>query len=371
MKWGARMRGARIFVFLFLALGACTLPRGAAIDSEILREADSGQDTFAVVPVTRAALPQISKWPVTGWSGSYRWLSEGSGPGSAYIKPGDRINLVIWDNQDTSLLTSPGQPATNLPDIGVSPAGTIFVPYVGEVRINGMTQSQARLEVQDALGTISQSAQVQLQVVAGHANTVDMVSGVARPGSIALQSRKVSLLSLIAQSGGIAANLKNPLLRLVRGAKTYEIRADDLFANARRNITMRGGDKVIIKEDDRYFTALGATGAEELIYFDREQITALEALSMAGGLQDSRANLQGVLILREYPEGATAPPRQYGPEMRQVIFTFDLTSADGLFAARKFRVNPKDTVIATESPIGPANTVVSLVAGLLNIRARL
>lgn len=365
------MRSARIFVLIFLTLGACTLPRGAAIDSEVLKEADRSQATFSVVPVTRAALSEISRWPVTGWSGSYRWLSDGGGPGSAYIKPGDRINLVIWDSQDTSLLTSPGQPATNLPDLEVSPSGTIFVPYVGEVHVNGMAQTQARLEVQDALSTISQSSQVQLQVIAGQANTVDMVSGVARPGSIALQDRKVSLLSLIAQTGGIAENLKNPLVRLVRGAKTYEIRADDLFSNARRNITMRGGDKVIIEEDDRYFVALGATGNEELVYFDREQITALEALSMVGGLQDSRANLQGVLILREYPEGATAPPRQYGPEMRQVIFTFDLTSADGLFAARNFQVNPNDTVIATESPVGPANTVVSLVAALLNIRAKL
>ncbi len=365
------MRALRILAIAFWVLGACTLPRGAAIDREVLREAKSGPATFTVVPVTRASLPGISKWPVTGWSGGYRWLSGGGGPGSAYIKAGDRINLVVWDSQDTSLLTSPGQPATNLPDIEVSPAGTIFVPYVGEVRVNGMTQSQARLEVQDALRTISQSAQVQLQVVAGQGNTVDMVSGVAKPGSVALQNRSVTLLSLIAQSGGISSALKNPLVRLVRGRNTYEIRAEDLFSSARRNITMRGGDKVIIEEDDRYFVALGATGTEELVYFDREHITTLEALSMVGGLQDSRANLQGILILREYPEGATSPPRENGPVLRQVIFTFDLTTADGLFAARKFRVNPNDTVIATESPVGPARTVISMVGALLGINAQL
>ena len=365
------MRAAHILAVAFLALGACSLPRGAAIDREVLHEADSTQTTFLVVPVTRASLPNIAKWPVTGWSGSYRWLSGGGGPGSAYIRPGDLINLVVWDSQDTSLLTSPGQPATTLSNLQVSPSGTIFVPYVGEVRINGMTQSQARLEVQDALSTISQSAQVQLQVEAGQANTVDMVTGVARPGSVALQSRRVTLLSLIAQSGGISSTLKNPLVRLVRGNNTYEIRADDLFSNARRNITMRGGDKVIIEEDDRYFVALGATGSEELVYFDREHITTLEALSMVGGLQDNRANLQSILILREYPEGATSPPREFGPEKRQVIFTFDLTSADGLFAARKFRINPNDTVIATESPVGPARTVLSMVSSLLGVRARL
>jgi len=47
--------------------------------------------------------------------------------------------------------------------------------------------------------------------------------------------------------------------------------------------------------------------------------------------------------------------------MQQVVFTFDLTSADGLFAARNFRINPNDTVLATESPITMAQTVFSLV----------
>ncbi len=365
------MSQARLLLIAFLALSACSLPRGVAIDREILRESASTESSFSVVAVTRASLPEIAKWPVTGWSGAYRWLSGGGGPGSAYIRPGDRVSLVVWDSQDTSLLTSPGQPATNLPNLEVSPAGTIFVPYVGEVRINGMTPSQARSEVQDALSTISQSAQVQLQVTPGQANTVDMVSGVARPGSVALHGRRVTLLSLIAQSGGIIPALKNPLVRLIRNGHSYEIRADELFSNARRDITMRGGDRVIIEEDERYFVAFGATGKEQLVPFDRERITALEALSMVGGLQDARANLKGVLILREYPEGATSPPRAHGPEKRQVIFTFDLTSADGLFAARNFRVNPRDTVIATESPVGPARSVIAFVDSLLNIATKL
>ncbi len=356
---------------IFLAVGACSLPRGAAINREILSGSEDASSAFSVVPVTRATLPIIAKWPATGWNGSYRWLRGDGAPGSAYIKPGDIIDLAVWDNQDTSLLTGPGQNVANITGVKVSPAGTIFVPYVGDIRINGMTESQARLEVQDAISAISQSAQVQMTVSAGQGNTVDMVSGVQKPGRIALDNRSVSLLSAIAQSGGIDTSLNNPLVRLLRNGQTYQIRAEELFANPGRNVTLRGGDKIIIEEDDRYFVALGATGNEKIVNFDRETITALEALSMAGGLADNRANLKGVLILREYPASATAAQRENGPEKQQVIFTFDLTSADGLFAARKFRVNPGDTVIATESAIGPANTVMSLVAGLLNIRAKL
>lgn len=44
-----------------------------------------------------------------------------------------------------------------------------------------------------------------------------------------------------------------------------------------------------------------------------------------------------------------------------MVFAFDLTSADGLFAARKFEIEPGDTVLATESPVNNARTILGLV----------
>ncbi|HBQ35876.1 MAG TPA: polysaccharide biosynthesis protein, partial [Rhodobacteraceae bacterium] len=42
----------------------------------------------------------------------------------------------------------------------------------------------------------------------------------------------------------------------------------------------------------------------------------------------------------------------------------DLTSADGLFAARKFKINPNDTILATESPVNVTRKVLSLVGAV-------
>lgn len=361
------MRILAFFVLVFLTLSACSLPRGAAINSEILRQSSQENPTFSVVPVNRETLEEISQWVVTGWAGQYRWLDSRRGPASGIIKAGDTIDLVIWDSQQDSLLTGPGQTSTNISGLRVSPSGSIFLPYVGEVYVRGLTPSRAREDVQAAIAGISLSAQVQLRVKPGQENVVDIVTGVTRPGQVPLAGRNITILSVIAESGGISPALENPLVRLVRGNQTYEIRADELLSNATRNITMRGGDKVIIEEDDRYFVGLGATGSEKLVYFDREHITTIEALSMLGGLADARANLQGILVLREYPEGATIAHRDHGPDLTQVIFTFDLTTADGLFAARQFRVNPNDTVIATESPVGPAKTAISLVLGVIGV----
>ena len=119
-------------------------------------------------------------------------------------------------------------------------------------------------------------------------------------------------------------------------------------------------------EDDRSFIALGATGREELVHFEQEQLTTLEALALVGGLSDNRADLNGLLILREYPTSELRNDIS-GPQKDQVVFSFDLTSADGLFAARKFLVNPDDVVIATESPITSARTILGLIGSVIGV----
>lgn len=359
-----------ITVFGVTLLSSCTLPRGAALSSEILNEKDTENPTIDVVSVRRANLEALSKWPTTGWHGHYHWLAANRGPKGPVIRSGDRIDLVIWDSQENSLLTNPAEKTVSMTGLTVSPSGTIFVPYLNEVLVRGLSPAQARKNIQKALVSIVPDAQVQLSLTAGQENSVDLVTGVAKPGTYPLPSRNFSILSLISQGGGISTGLRHPLVRLIRAGKTYEVRSDVLFSNASKNTILRGNDKILVEEDKRYFTALGATGTEELVYFEKETITVLEALASIGGLSEKRANLQGVLILREYPAKAIRADGS-GPKMRHVVFTFDLTTADGLFAAREFKINPKDTILATESPVPVVQSVFSLFGSALGLAGRL
>jgi len=348
------------FIGLGLLLVACTLPRGAALQSEILAEQDTDVPTFSVVPVTRAKIGTISKWPVTGWAGHYHWISASKGPDSTIIRTGDELDIFVWDAEENSLLIAGTDRNTAMPTMTVSSNGDIFMPYVGKVEVHGLTAAGARDRIQEKLGAISTSAQVQVRLSPGRNNAVDLVGGVSDPGTYPLSNRDTGILTLLAQGGGIATELRHPLVRLLRGNRTYEIRADTLLSKASANATLRGGDKVAVVEDTRSFNALGAAGQERIIYFQKDHLTAMEAMSEMGGLADNRADPQGVLILRDYSakqlgNGVT------GPAMRQVVFTLDLTKADGLFAARQFQINPGDTIIATESPVSNIRTVLGLL----------
>lgn len=350
-----------------LVLAACSLPRGAAIQSEILKEAESEVKTFDVVEVTRDSLSNVAKWPKTGNSPNFNWINGHAGSRTPLIRTGDMINLTIWDSQPNSLLTSASAKVVSLNAIEVNENGSIFVPYVDEVFIRGVTAGVARSRIQEKLEPIVPSAQVQLTVDQGIANSADLVSGVNRPGSYPLPSRDYSILSLISAGGGISNTLRNPLVRLIRDNKTFEIRSDTLLASGKKDTTLRGGDKVIVEEDKRSFTALGASGIENLIYFPKENVTALEAMSLMGGLSDGRADPKGVLVLREYSPTQVSSIAEHGPSLPQVVFTLNLTTADGLFAARKFEINPGDTVLATESPITKARTILGLVGSAIGV----
>ncbi|MEH6645320.1 polysaccharide biosynthesis/export family protein [Sulfitobacter sp.] len=357
-----------LWAVLCFSMAACgTLPRGAAIRAEIVKGSNTPEADFAVYPVSKSFLPSLTEWPSTG-ERHYSWLSHSHGSNAQIIRPGDTLDVVIWDSSENSLLLSPGARNTNLSAVRVSESGTVFVPYVGKVRVADRTPDSARELLQRQLEAVAPGAQVQLSMAEGRFNSVDMVSGVRTPGNIKLPDQNFSVLAAISASGGANAALKNPQVKLVRGHNTYRTSLNRLFDNPKLDTRLNGGDQIIVEADNRYFLALGATGTENQFDFNRDQISALDALSIMGGVNDNRANPKGVLVLREYPASALSSG-QRGPRKQRVVFTIDLTTSDGLFSARNFYISSGDLVLATESPISSARVVFGLVGsafGLLN-----
>lgn len=354
---------------LVLALAGCSLPRGAAMQSEIIRGSESETRDFQVVAVTRDTVGPVSGWalPPQALLSHAGWPQGGlRNPDSATIAAGDKISVTIWDNEENSLLTSPAQKSAQLTEVSVATDGAVFVPYIGKVAVRGLSPDQAREKLQTALAAVLPSAQVQVAVVPGRQNTVDLVGGAGNPGSYPIPDRSYSVLSLISQGGGVTASLSNPIVKLVRGGRAYGISVERLFAQPALDVSLRGGDKVIIEDDPRRFLALGAAGKQTTIPFPQDQVSALDAVSLIGGINASRANPKGVLILREYGAKQVRTDGR-GPDRARVVFAVDLTTADGLFSARKFPIASGDLVLVTESALTNARTVFGLVGQIFGL----
>lgn len=361
-------RAVLLFIVAVTGLVGCEqLPRGAAVEREILRTPRGDISDFAIYPVDRDFLRIVADWPYTG-ERRLDWIAASGGPPTQVIAAGDELAITIWDSNENSLLSADGQRSVQIEALTVAPDGTIFVPYVGNTRVAGLTEQLAREHLQDEIDMVVPSAQVQLSLVEGRSNSVDLVGGVGAPGAYPLPDRNYTVLNLIAAGGGVQAGLENPQVRLIRRGAIYGTSVDRLFENPNLDTLLQGGDQVIVEEDRRYFLSLGAAGTQSQHRFPQDHVSALDAVSIIGGVESRRGDPGGVLILREYPESALRIDDS-GPDHERVVFTVDLTSADGLFSARNFRIHPGDLVLVTESPITSAQTIFALfgsVVGLAN-----
>jgi polysaccharide export outer membrane protein len=125
----------KLLLCLFaLMVTACSqLPRGAALQREIIATKTDAQPDIAVYPITRSFLPTLATWPSNGTT-AHKWLKASPGSDAQIIRRGDMWNLTIWDSGENSLLTGTDQRATGLTGLRVSAASTIFVPMSASSR---------------------------------------------------------------------------------------------------------------------------------------------------------------------------------------------------------------------------------------------
>ena len=102
---------ARFLPLLAVVLiSACALPRGGAIQSEILAGSANEDRDIEVVSVTRANLDRVAAWalPPQAVRKGAGWVQGGvRAPAGMTIAAGDLLSLTIWENDENALLTAP------------------------------------------------------------------------------------------------------------------------------------------------------------------------------------------------------------------------------------------------------------------------
>ena len=356
--------GLRIVFVCLLLAGGTALPRGAAFQKEVVDVAVQAEKKgepapFQVFAIEEGTLPLLADWPGGGGLDG-GWPSRASNPPTVLIAPGDTLNVTIWDSSENSLLMTAGERSSQLQTLVVGASGRVSLPYVGSLRVQGMSPDRARAVIEDRYADVAPGVQVQIVHAPGQGNKVSLVGGVGAPGTYPMPDRSYSVLQLLSEGGGVSDGMRNPQVRLMRGGKMYRVSVKRLYASPSADATLRAGDRVIVAEDERYFLSLGAAGAEAQHYFPKSEVTALDAMALIGGVNEGRGDPKGILILREYPADAVRADGR-GPTHQRVVFTLDLTSADGLFSAGKFHIQSGDLVYATESRLSGVGTVIGLV----------
>lgn len=355
-------RGAATIAAMAL-VASCGLPsagpnRAQLFSGSVLEQGDA----FVLVVDDRVNLV-AGVTPALGFSEGF----ENAGVvGSDTIRAGDILGLTIWENVDDGLLVPVGQNATVLEEVQVDGAGFIFVPYAGRIRAAGNTPEAIRRIITEKLEEQTPDPQVQVRRLAGDGSTVTVLGGVGAQGVYPIERPTRTLASMLARAGGVAIEPEIAQVTVVRGNHQGTIWLEDLYDHPAHDIALRSGDEIIVEEDSRTFTALGATGTQAQVEFQTQSISAIEAIAQVGGLNSAIADPTGVFVLRNEPESIAE--QLVGQDLvgtQRVIYVLDLTVPNGMFYARDFAIRDGDTVYVTEAPYVQFDKIVSALTGTL------
>lgn len=363
-------RGARYAALAVLVgtLAACGLPRSGPSKREIFAGSVQQQGDSFVVAVNDRVTRATAVVPALGFSSAFQ---NAGVVGSDTINPGDTLALTIWENVDDGLLSSTGQSATQLTEVQVDGNGNIFVPYAGKIRAAGNSPEAVRRIITEKLSAQTPDPQVQVVRAAGDGSTVSITGSVGAQGVYPIERPTRTLTAMLAKAGGVSIEPEIAQITVIRGGHTGSVWFQDLFKNPRFDIALRGGDRILVEEDTRAFTALGATGTQSRVKFETQTLSAIEAIAQVGGLSSQIADPTGVFVFRNEPEeiARVVLGRTDLIGDQRLVYVLDLTQPNGVFLARDFVIRDGDTVYVTEAPFVQWQKTLGALTGTLGTAA--
>ncbi|MEM7439747.1 MAG: polysaccharide biosynthesis/export family protein [Pseudomonadota bacterium] len=330
------------------AVTSCGLPRSGPNKREIFEGSVQRQGNAYVVNLNDRVVKATESGPSAGFSAKFRNAGKIA---ADTIRPGDRLLITVYENVEEGLLSSAGLPAT-LTEIQVDQTGFIFVPYAGRIRAAGNTPEALRKIITRKLDQQTPDPQFIVARAPGDGSTVSIVGTAGAQGILPIEASTSTLSTMIASAGGVTTDPENTRVTVVRGNHRGTVWLEDLYEGNVQDIALRPGDRILIQEDTRRFTALGATGGQSLVEFPQPTMTAIEAIAFLGGLNSNLADPTGVFIFRD--ETAEFANKVLGRNdfktPKRFAYVLDLTAPTGVFLGRDFMIRDGDTIYVTEAP---------------------
>lgn len=209
---------------------------------------------------------------------------------------GDTVTVQVYGKPDLATTTY------------VADDGTILVPLVGAVAVDGLSPSQAATRIATAYrdGEFLVNPQVTVTLTQSKSQQVSVLGEVGKPGRYPVESR-TTVFDLLAEAGGRAAD----------GASViYLLHTDDSGVTTRTpinlnsltdpsaplpNVTMEGGDTLFVPKASQFFVYGEVTTPGQ--YRLEPGMNVIQALSRAGGIT-RRGSSSRIEIKRHMADGS-------------------------------------------------------------------
>jgi len=266
-------------------------------------------------------------------------------PARATLANGDTVRVKIFEKYEGGLYPTLHGGGGDFGALRIDEAGTVKVPYAGNIRVAGLTVPEAEKHILTRLSDKAQDPQVLIELAEDRSHTI-MISGEIRhPGRLSMLDGINTVVEAINRAGGPATATPSAshLEVVVRRSGSLVLRAQlsDLLNGG--DIRIEPGDEIVLRPNARIFSAFGAVVKAGNVDIAHPDLSLLEALGAVGGLMDDRANKTGVYVFRlGNPDDPTSRSR---------IFRLDLMQPVSMFVAQQFNVHDKDVIYVTNAPL--------------------
>ena len=220
------------------------------------------------------------------------------------LGPGDQISIQALHVEEI----------TDKP-VPIDMSGEIRVPVVGRIQVAGLTTAQVEVEIAKRLKSYLLHPDVSVSIAEFRSQPVSVLGAVKTPGVQQVQGGK-TLFEMLSLAGGLDTNAGS-VLRLTRRLEwgriplanatddqtgqfsVAEVSLKSIFdaQNPAENILVRPYDVITVPRADTIYVIGEVLKSGGFVVSDMTEVTVLQALSMAGGL-DKTAKPQEAKIMR-------------------------------------------------------------------------
>jgi polysaccharide export outer membrane protein len=281
------------------------------------------------------------------------------------IGPSDIIGVVVYDHPELlpgagTVISQQADPTgiSSAPGFIVGADGQVFFPFIGRVKVEGLTESEASDLFRERLARYLKEPQVTVRITSFRSRRAYVEGEVRVPGTQIFTDVPMTLPEAINRAGGITAAGDRSFVTLTRGNQSTLINLMQLQeAGINPNqILLESGDLVTVRsrEDSKVFV-MGEILRPSALLMRNGRLSLNEALGEAGGPNLNTANTGQIYVIRNTAEGTPA------------IFHLNASAPTALALAETFPLRPRDVVYIDPVPLVNWNRVISLILPSANV----
>lgn len=275
------------------------------------------------------------------------------------IGPSDIIGIVVYDHPELmplsgAVISQSSDPTgiSSAPGFIVGADGRVNFPFIGQVKVSGLTETEAAQLFEKQLARVFKNPQVTVRIASFRSRRAYVEGEVRTPGTQIFTDIPMTLIEAINRSGGITATGDRSFITLTRNNETTLINLVQMQDNGinPNRIFLENGDVVTVRSrDESKVFVMGEILRPSALPMRNGRLSLNEALGEAGGPNLTTANTAQIYVIRNNAEGAP------------VVFHLNAASPTALALADAFALRPRDVVYLDPVPLVSWNRIISLL----------